>query len=94
MTDCRVAGIPGYFWCRDRCSMPGRLGGRSAQERGREGKSRKHGGRDLGARAAHRWPVASLHHPLPGLGSRAHLCQAERPDTLSVIVKGPLQTGL
>ena len=38
MTDCRVAGIPGYFWCRDRCSMPRRLGGRSVQETGREGK--------------------------------------------------------
>ncbi len=73
--------------------MPRRLGGRSVQERGREGKNGKHGRRELGARSAHRWPVASLHHPLPGLSSRAHLCQAERPDTLSVIVKGPSQTG-
>lgn len=38
MTDGRVAGIPRYFWCRDRCSMPRRLGGRSVQKRGREGK--------------------------------------------------------
>lgn len=90
MTDCRVAGIPGYFWCRDRCSMPGRHGGRRVQERGREGKMENM----EGARAAHGWPVASLHPLLPGPGSRAHLRQAERPDHLSVIVKGPLQTGL
>lgn len=51
------------------------------------GKYGKHRRRELGTRAAHRWPVASLHHPLPGLGSRAHLCQAERSDSLSVIVK-------
>lgn len=74
--------------------MPRRLGGRSVQGRGREGKNGKHGRRELGARSARRWPVASLHHPLPGLGSRAHLCQAESPDILSVIVKGPSKTGL
>lgn len=72
--------------------MPRRLGGRSAPERGREKwKAQKE---RIGRRAAHRWPVAGLRHPLSGLGSRAHLCQAERPDSVSVIVKDPLEMGL
>lgn len=37
VTDCRVADIPRYFWYRDRCSVHGSPGGRSVQERGREG---------------------------------------------------------
>lgn len=60
------------------------------KERGREGKKER---REVGARAAHRWPVASLHHPLHGPGSRLQLCLAEGPGALSVIVKGPSQTG-
>jgi len=72
VTDCRVVGIPGYFWCRDRCNMPGRLGGRRVLRRGgrEEWKARK---REVGARAAHRWPVASLHNLLPGPGSSSSM---------------------
>lgn len=64
--------------------MPRRLGGKSVQERVREEK-RERMERELEARAPRRWPVANLHHPLPGPGSRAHLCQKERPATRSVM---------
>lgn len=42
VTDCSVAGISGYFWCRDRCSMPGRLG-REECAGEREGRGEKPG---------------------------------------------------
>lgn len=49
--------------------MPGRLGGRSVLRRGRKGKNGKQARREEGERAVIQWPVASLHHPLSGLGS-------------------------
>lgn len=85
VTDCRVADIPRYFWYRDRCSVPGSPGGRSVQERGREGgKKGDQRRKEAGAKApVHWWPVASRHHPLPRPVSRAHLRQAE-----SLVPKG------
>lgn len=81
MTDCRVAASLGIFGAGTGAACLGDLE-LGVYRRG-GGKYGKHRGRELGTRAAHRWPVASLHHPLPGLGSRAGPCQAERPDSIS-----------
>lgn len=92
MTDCWVAASLGIFGAGTGAACLGDLEvGVCGREGGENGKHRR---REIGTRAAHRWPVAGLRHPLPGLGSRAHLCQAERPDPLSATVKDPLQTGL